>query len=83
LPERSVAGGEQRGYDASSGARDSFALAERIAEVFEDLGIAMAIGLGLFLGAVLFIAAAVLGERNTLWIPSIVLIAAGVGSLVT
>lgn len=42
----------------------------------------MALGLGLLLGAALFIAAAVLGERNVLWIPGVVLIAAVVGSLV-
>jgi len=33
LPERSAAGGEQRGYDAGAGAQDSFALAQRIAAV--------------------------------------------------
>jgi len=37
---------------------------------------------GLLLGAGLFIAAAVLAERNALWIPGVVLIAAAVGSLV-
>jgi hypothetical protein len=42
----------------------------------------MAIGFGLLLGAGLFIAAAVLGERNALWIPAVVLIAAAAGSLV-
>jgi hypothetical protein len=42
----------------------------------------MAMGLGLLLGAAMFIAAAVLGERNALWIPGVVLIAAAVASLV-
>jgi len=38
--------------------------------------------IGLLLGAGLFIAAAVLAERNALWIPGVVLIAAVIGSLV-
>ena len=42
----------------------------------------MAMGFWLLFGAGLFTAAAVLGERNALWIPAVVLIAAGVGSLV-
>jgi uncharacterized membrane protein len=83
VPERSATCGEKRGYDESTGTRDSFAPAERIAKVFEDLGIAMAIGLGLLLGVGLFVAAAVLGSRNALWVPGVVLIAAAVGSLVT
>jgi hypothetical protein len=41
----------------------------------------MALALGLLLAAGLFIAAAVLGERNALWIPGVVLIAAAVASL--
>jgi len=41
----------------------------------------MALGLGLLLGAGLFIATAVLGERNALWIPGVVLVAAAVASL--
>lgn len=41
----------------------------------------MAIVIGLLIGAGLFLAAAVLGERNALWIPGVVLIAAAVASL--
>ena len=36
----------------------------------------MTLTVGLFLGAVLFVTAAVLGERNALWLPVVVLIAA-------
>jgi hypothetical protein len=74
-----VAGNEQ-GRQQGNGAGDSLALAQRIGPV-EDLS--MAIAIGLLLGAGLFIAAAVLGERNALWIPGVVLIAAAVGSLVS
>jgi hypothetical protein len=38
--------------------------------------------LPLLLGAGLFIAAAVFGERNALWVPAVVLLAAAVASLV-
>jgi len=71
-----VAGNEQR-RQQGNGPQDCFALAQRIGPV-EDLSMAIS----LLLGAGLFIAAAVLGERNALWIPGVVLIAAGVGSLV-
>ena len=66
------------------GTADSFALAQRIAEQAgpTERVETMAIGLGLLFGAALFIVAAVLGERNVLWIPGAVLIVAAVGSLV-
>jgi lipid-binding SYLF domain-containing protein len=87
-----VSGGREGRDNAGASAQDSFGLAKRISGLFgkvigrqagpvEDLGMAMA--LGLLLGALLFIAAAVLGERNALWIPGIILIAAAVGSLVS
>jgi hypothetical protein len=92
LPVGSVGGGAQGRDHQGASAQDSFGLAKRISGLFgkvigrqagpvEDLGMAMA--LGLLLGALLFIAAAVLGERNALWIPGVVLIAAAVGSLVS
>ena len=83
LPERTTGGGAQGRPDEGTGTRDSFRLAERVSGIFGKEVISyMAIGLGLLLGADIFIAAAVLGERNALWIPGVVLIAAAVGSLV-
>jgi hypothetical protein len=70
-----------QGREGGGGAADSFQLSQKVARVFgnETLGHRMA--LGLLLGAALFIAVAVLGERNALWIPGVVLIVAAVASL--